>query len=140
MTFINTAIATVNTVFPTGTVIIPAASGFAPILTQILAVNQESGVRVLTLRDNGTMIGSSIPVPGSGTVIWDNIGGPGGLRLTMGSGLNGYLDVAGDVSVTAYYKLDDGRQPTLKYIARQQTYIPFGTDAAIHTPNRFGNQ
>jgi len=136
----NTAIATVNTLFPSGTPIIVAASGFAPVLTQIVAVNQEAGVRVLTLRDNAAPICSPIPIPGSGTFVWDDVGGKDGLRLTIGSGLNGYVDVAGDVSVTAYYNLDDERTPLLKYIARKQTYIPYGTDTATRAPNRMGGQ
>ncbi len=130
--------AIVSDVCPTRTDIVVAQDGFIISLAQVIAVNQTSEVKGITLYDGGTQITPSIPIGGSGTLIWDNPGG-GQLELTRGSGLEACLDTTGSMEVTVYYVYHDDQDPITKEEARTATYIPSNA-TATRTPNDSGGQ
>jgi len=129
-------IVVVTGVCPDKQVVLAAQSGFVYDIPQIIAVNNEAGVRAITFYDSaGNQLASSIPLPASGTFIWDTPNRH--LPLPWSSGLDACLDIAGSVEVTAFFYLDDQRTPITKDVAR---FATFSNITITRAPTRFGTQ
>lgn len=121
--------------------IIAAQSGMAIAVTQLIATNQLNQITAIRLYDGNTAITPLIALGASGTLILDEVGGEQ-LELSVGSGLFGSNNFAGNTQVTAYYMLHDERTPRKKSTARATSFsaVSVGNNNITRTPNRFGNQ
>lgn len=120
-------------------VIIAAQSGMAIAVTQLFASNQRNQLSAIRFYDGDTSLTPLVPLGASGTLILDEAGGEQ-LELSVGSGLFGSNNFAGNTQVTAYYMLHDERTPREKSLARAATTVAIGNNNITRTPNRFGNQ
>lgn len=120
-------------------VIIPAQSGMAIAVTQLIASNQLNQLSAIRLYNGDTAITPLIALGASGTLILDEVGGEQ-LELSVGSGLFGSNNFVGNTQVTVYYVLHDERTPREKSLARAATLVSIGDNNITRTPNRFGGQ
>lgn len=112
--------ATITGLAPTD--VVPAQSGYALEVVQVIAANQQNNQPAITLYEQNEQVTPAVALPASGTWILDDWGGEG-KRLAIGSGLRAALHQPGSVKVTAYYRLRDETPGIAKSDARKQTYL-----------------